>query len=124
MIHGCPYINMERAHIAQIHMKIIVGDSEKREEGIEVTHQSSGLTASGSPMYSGSSSSQPSGFTASSSAILAGASSSLWKQREMKDMKVLCSHHNFDHIHLSQRNTFSVHSDTCNLLLLVDSQCQ
>lgn len=33
------------------------------------THQSSGLTALGSPMYSGSSSNQPSGLTALSSGI-------------------------------------------------------
>lgn len=51
---------------------------------VKGVYQSSGLTASGSLMYSGSSSSQPSGFTASSSAILAGASSSL---REIQNQK-------------------------------------
>lgn len=46
-----------------------VGGWGRRAHIASVTHQSSGLMASGSPMYSGSSSSQPSGFTASSSGI-------------------------------------------------------
>ena len=40
------------------------------------THQSSGMVASGSSMYSGPSSIHPSGLTASGSSILGGASSS------------------------------------------------